>query len=57
MNDVIVNDYDENGYEMKKIAGSRNQNTDMGGSACRLRGREWSSEEERFEFRMKLSRR
>jgi len=31
MNDVTVNDYNENGYEMKNIAGSRNQRTDIRG--------------------------
>ena len=29
MNDVTVNDNNENGYEMKNIAGSRNQRTDI----------------------------
>jgi len=38
MNDVTVNDYNENGYEMKNIARSRNQRTDIRGSAYRLRG-------------------
>jgi hypothetical protein len=38
MNDVTVNDNNENGYEMKNIAGSRNQRTDIKGSAYRLRG-------------------
>ena len=28
MNDVTVNDNNENGYEMKNIAASRNQRTD-----------------------------
>jgi len=31
MNDVTVNDNNENGYEMKNIAGSRNQRTDIRG--------------------------
>jgi len=35
MNDVTVNDK-ENGYEIKNIAGSRNQRTDIRGSAYRL---------------------
>jgi len=56
MNDVTVNDNNENGYEVKNIAGSRNQKTDIMSSAYRLR-REWSDEEERFQFRMKLRRR
>ena len=39
MNDVTVNDNNENGYEMKNIAGSRNRRTDIiRGSAYRLRG-------------------
>jgi len=37
INDVTVNDNNENGYEMKNIAGSRTQRTDMRGSAYRLR--------------------
>jgi len=56
MSDVTVNGNNENGYEIKNIAGSRNRKTDMMGSAYRLR-REWSVEEERFEFSMKLRRR
>ena len=40
VNDVTVNDNNENGYEMKNIAGSRNQRTDIRGySAYRLRGK------------------
>ena len=31
MNDVTVNDVNENGYEMKNIAGSRNQRIDNKG--------------------------
>jgi len=38
---------------MKNIAGSRNERTGIRDSAYRLR-REWSVEEERFEFRVKL---
>jgi len=38
INDVMVNDNNDNGYEMKNIAGSKNQRTDMRGSALRLRG-------------------
>jgi len=37
MNDVTVNDNNENRYEMKNIAGSRNQRTDIRGNACILR--------------------
>jgi len=37
MNDMTVNDNSENGYEMKNIAGSRNQRTDIRDSAYRLR--------------------
>jgi len=29
INDVMVNDDNENGYEMKNIAGARNQRTDI----------------------------
>jgi len=36
INDVTVNDNNENEYEMKNIAGSRNQRTDIRG-AYRLR--------------------
>ena len=35
MNDVTVYDNNENGYEIKNIAGSRNQITDIRGSAYR----------------------
>jgi len=34
---VTVNDNNENGYEIKNTAGSRNQRTDIRGSAYRLR--------------------
>jgi len=51
MNDVTVNDNNENGHEMKNIAVSRNQRTDIRGSAYRLRR---EVEAERFEFREKL---
>jgi len=37
MIDVTVNDNNENGFEMKNIAGSRNHRTDIRGSAYRLR--------------------
>ena len=36
MNNVTVNDNNENEYEMKNIAGSRNQRTDIRSSAYRL---------------------
>jgi len=31
INDVTVNDNNENGYEMKNIAGSKNRRTDIRG--------------------------
>jgi len=37
MIDVLVNDNIENGYEMKNIAGCRNQITEIRGSANSLR--------------------
>jgi len=37
INDVTVNYNNENGYEMKNIAVSRNRRTDITGSAYRLR--------------------
>jgi hypothetical protein len=38
MNDVTVNDFNEDGCEMKNIARSKNQRTDIRGGAYILRG-------------------